>query len=128
MQKQVVVAENAPKAIGPYSVGVKIGDFIFTAGQLGISSETGNIVIGGIENETRQALKNLRAVLEAGDSSLNNVIKTTVFLRDMNDFKTMNAVYAEFFTENFPARSAVQVARLPLDAQVEIEAVAAING
>ena len=128
MHKQTVVAENAPKAIGPYSAGVKIGDFIFTAGQLGIDPETGSIVNGGIETETRQALNNLRAVLEAGGSSLSNVIKTTVFLHDMNDFQAMNAVYAEFFTEKFPARSAVQVARLPLDAHVEIEAVAAISG
>lgn len=127
MHKQIVVAENAPKAIGPYSAGVKIGDFIFTAGQLGINPETGSIVNGGVSAETSQALNNLKAVLEAGGSSLSNVIKTTVFLRDMDDFKTVNAVYAEFFTENFPARSAVQVARLPLDAQVEIEAVAAIS-
>jgi 2-iminobutanoate/2-iminopropanoate deaminase len=126
MHKQVVVAENAPKAIGPYSAGVKIGEFIFTAGQLGINPETGVVVDGGIETETRHAIENLRAVLEAGGSSLNNVIKTTVFLRDLDDFSTMNTVYAEFFTENFPARSAVQVARLPLDAQVEIEAVATI--
>ena len=128
MQKQIVVAENAPKAIGPYSAGVKIGNFVFTAGQLGINPETGSIVNGGITGETHQALKNLGAVLEAGGSSLSNVIKTTVFLRDMNDFAAMNAVYAEYFTENFPARSAVQVARLPLDAQVEIEAVATISG
>ena len=127
MHKQIVVAENAPKAIGPYSAGVKIGDFVFSAGQLGINPETGSKVDGGIAAETRQALKNLRAVLEAGGSSLGNVIKTTVFLREMNDFTTMNAVYAEFFTENFPARSAVQVARLPLDAQVEIEAIATIS-
>lgn len=127
MHKQIVVAENAPKAIGPYSAGVKMGDFVFTAGQLGINPETGSKVDGGIAAETRQALKNLRAVLEAGGSSLGNVIKTTVFLREMNDFTTMNAVYAEFFTENFPARSAVQVARLPLDAQVEIEAIATIS-
>ena len=127
MHKQIVVAENAPKAIGPYSAGVKIGNFVFTAGQLGINPETGSMVNGGIAEQTTQALKNLRAVLEAGGSSLSNVIKTTVFLRDMNDFTIMNGVYSEFFTENFPARSAVQVARLPLDAQVEIEAVAIIN-
>ena len=127
MQKQIVVAENAPRAIGPYSAGVKIGDFVYTAGQLGINPKTGNVVSGGVAAETNQALKNLRAVLEAGGSSLSNVIKTTVFLRDMDDFTTMNVVYAEFFTENFPARSAVQVARLPLDAQVEIEAVATIS-
>jgi 2-iminobutanoate/2-iminopropanoate deaminase len=128
MYKQIVVAENAPKAIGPYSAGVKIGNLVFTAGQLGINPDNGSIVNGGIAAETRQALKNLRAVLVAGGSSLSNVIKTTVFLRDMNDFTTMNAVYGEFFTENFPARSAVQVARLPLDAQVEIEAVATASG
>ena len=127
MHKQIVVAENAPKAIGPYSAGVKIGNFVFTAGQLGINPETGSIVNGGVAAQTTQALKNLRAVLEAGGSSLSNVIKTTVFLSDMNDFPTMNDVYAQFVTENFPARSAVQVARLPLDAQVEIEAVATIR-
>ena len=128
MHKRIVVAKNAPKAIGPYSAGVNVGNFVFTAGQLGINPETGSLVNGGIADETRQALKNLRAVLEAAGSSLSNVIKTTVFLRDMDDFSAMNVVYAEFFTENFPARSAVQVARLPLDAQIEIEAVAAING
>jgi 2-iminobutanoate/2-iminopropanoate deaminase len=128
MQKQVVVAKDAPKAIGPYSAGVKIGDFVYTAGQLGIDPAKGGFVEGGIEAQTRQALRNLNAVLEAAGSSLENVIKTTVFLRDMDEFAAMNGVYAEFFTENFPARSAVQVARLPLDAAVEIEAVATIKG
>jgi 2-iminobutanoate/2-iminopropanoate deaminase len=127
MQKQIVVAKDAPKAIGPYSAGVKIGNFVYTAGQLGIDPKAGGFVEGGIEAETRQALENLKAVLEAAGSSLANVIKTTVFLRDMDEFAAMNAVYAEFFTENFPARSAVQVARLPLDGAVEIEAVAVIN-
>ena len=127
MQKQVVIAENAPKAIGPYSAGVKIGNFVYTAGQLGLDPVAGGFVEGGIAAQTRQALKNLKAVLEAAGSSLENVVKTTVFLRDMNDFAAMNGVYAEFFTENFPARSAVQVARLPLDAAVEIEAVAVIG-
>jgi 2-iminobutanoate/2-iminopropanoate deaminase len=127
MQKQIVVAEKAPKAIGPYSAGVKAGSFIYTAGQLGINPATGAFVDGGIEAETRQALKNLRAVLEAAGTSLNNVVKTTVYLRDMNDFAVMNGVYAEFFTENYPARSAVQVARLPKDGAIEIEAVAIIG-
>ncbi len=127
MKKNTIVTENAPKAIGPYSVGVKIGNFVYTAGQLGIDPVIGGFVEGGIEAQTRQALKNLKAVLEAGNSSLENVIKTTVFLRDMDEFAAMNAVYSEFFTENFPARSAVQVARLPLDAAVEIEAVAVIK-
>jgi len=127
MQKKVVVAENAPKTIGPYSAGVKFGDFVYTAGQLGINPKTGAFVEGGIETEPRQALKTLKAVLEAAGSSLDKVIKTTVFLRDMNEFSVMNGVYAEYFIEDFPARSAVQVARLPLDAAVEIEAVATIN-
>lgn len=126
MQKQVVVAENAPKAIGPYSAGIKIGNFVYTAGQLGIDPATGDFIEGGVEAETRQALQNLKAVLEAAGTSLENVIKTTVFLRDMNDFAAMNAVYAQFFTANYPARSAVQVARLPKDGAVEIEAVAVV--
>jgi len=128
MSKQIVSTENAPKAIGPYSAGVKAGDFVYTAGQLGIDPATGSFVEGGIEAETRQAMNNLRAVLEAAGASLENVVKTTVFLRDMNDFAAMNAVYAEFFTADFPARSAVQVARLPKDAAVEIEAIAFVGG
>jgi len=127
MQKQVVVAKDAPKAIGPYSAGVKIGNFVYTAGQLGIDPDSGDFVEGGIEAQTRRALQNLEAVLEAAGSSLENVVKTTVFLRDMNDFVAMNGVYAEFFSENFPARSAVQVARLPNDGAVEIEAIAVIG-
>ena len=127
MMKEIVTTENAPKAIGPYSAGVKIGNFVYTAGQLGLDPQTGDFVEGGIAAETRQALQNLRAILEAAGASLENVVKTTVFLRDMNDFAAMNAVYAEFFTADFPARSAVQVARLPKDAAVEIEAVAFIG-
>lgn len=128
-QKQIITTENAPKAIGPYSAGVKVGNLVFTAGQLGLNPESGEFVPGGIEAETRQALKNLSAVLEAAGTSLANVVKTTVFLRDMDDFGAMNAVYAEFFTPgdstgNYPARSAIQPARLPKDAAVEIEAIA----
>ena len=126
MTKEVVVSKDAPKAIGPYSAGVKAGNFIFSAGQLGIDPLTGQFVSDEIVEQTRQALKNLKAIIEAAGSSLENVVKTTVFLRDMNDFGVMNAVYAEFFTENFPARSAVQVARLPKDAAVEIEGVALV--
>ena len=124
MQKEVITSEKAPKAIGPYSAGIKIGNFIFTAGQLGMLRETGELVDGGIEAETHQALKNLQAVLEASGSSLAHVVKTTVFLRDMGDFVRMNNVYAQYFTDNFPARSAVQVAALPKGGAVEIEAVA----
>lgn len=131
-KKEIVIAENAPKAIGPYSAAVKVGTMVFTAGQLGVDPETGAFVAGGIEAETRQALKNLSAVLKAAGTSLENVVKTTVFLRDMDDFGAMNAVYAEFFTPgdstgNYPARSAVQPARLPKDAAVEIEAIALIS-
>ncbi|MBC8497040.1 MAG: RidA family protein [Chloroflexi bacterium] len=126
MTKAIITTKNAPKAIGPYSAGVRTGNLIYTAGQLGIDPLTGEFVSDEVVKQTRQALKNLKAILEAGDSALENVVKTTVFLRDMNDFAAMNAVYAEFFTENFPARSAVQVARLPKDAAVEIEAVAIV--
>lgn len=123
-QKQVVTADQAPKAIGPYSAGVSTGHLVFTAGQLGMDPATGELVSGGIEAQTRQALSNLRAVLEAAGSGLEHVIKTTVFLQDIHEFGLMNAVYAEFFTADFPARSAVQIAALPKGAAVEIEAVA----
>jgi len=123
-RKEVVTAANAPKAIGPYSAAIKTGNFVFSSGQLGIIPETGDLVEGGVEAETRQALINLGNILKAAGSSLENVVKTTVFLRDINDFARMNAVYAEFFIENPPARSAFQVGALPNAAAVEIEAVA----
>jgi 2-iminobutanoate/2-iminopropanoate deaminase len=125
-EKEIVRTEHAPKAIGPYSVGVKASHFVFTAGQIGLIPETGVIVTGGVEAETRQALTNVRAILEEAGSSLEQVVKTTVFLMDMADFSRMNAVYGEFFTDNPPARSAVQVAGLPKGALVEIEAVGLI--
>ena len=127
MKKKIITSENAPKAIGPYSAGITINNFLFTSGQLGIDPLTGLIVKGGIKAETKQALMNLDAVLKAAGTSLNNVVKTTVFLRNMVEFIEMNEVYAEFFTINYPARSAVQVARLPKDGAVEIEAVAYIE-
>jgi 2-iminobutanoate/2-iminopropanoate deaminase len=122
--KQIIVSDKAPKAIGPYSSGVKSGDLIFTAGQVGLDPQTGEVVPGGIESETRQAIKNIQYILEAAGSNLNQVVKTTVFLRDMNDFARMNAVYAEFFTNLPPARSTVQVAMLPRNVAIEIEAIA----
>ena len=125
-EKKVIASEKAPKAIGPYSAGIRFGSFVYTAGQLGIDPSTGDLVAGGVEAETRQALTNLKNILEAGGSSLSQVVKTTVFLRDIQDFSRMNGVYAEFFGENPPARSAVQVAALPKGGAVEIEAVAAI--
>lgn len=127
MQNQTIKSENVPEAIGPYSIGVRSGQFVFTAGQLGIDVKTGEFVSGGIKAQTRKALENLSAVLEAAAGSVGDVVKTTVFLRDMDEFAQMNAVYQEFFQENYPARSAVQVARLPKDADVEIEAIAIIR-
>jgi 2-iminobutanoate/2-iminopropanoate deaminase len=123
-EKEIVKTDKAPKAIGPYSVATKAGHFVFTAGQIGLDPVSGNIVEGGVEAETRQALTNIKNILEAAGTKLENVLKTTVFLRDMNDFAKMNGVYGEFFTENPPARSAVQVAALPKAAAVEIEVVA----
>lgn len=127
IKKEIVIAEQAPKAIGPYSAGVKVGDFVFTAGQLGIDPDSGEFVPGGIEEQTRKALENLSAVLEAAGTSLSKVVKTTVFLNDMNDFGAMNGVYGQFFTADFPARSAVQAAKLPKGGLVEIEAVAILD-
>lgn len=126
-QKKVISSQKAPKALGPYSVANRYGDFVFLAGQLGILPESGELAQGGIKSETKQALANLTHVLEAAGSSLENVVKTTVFLRDMNDFSAMNEVYAEFFTHNFPARSTVQVAALPKNAAVEIELIAFVS-
>lgn len=123
-KREVVTSEKAPKAIGPYSVGIKANGFVFASGQLGFDPSTGVIVEGGVEAETRQALTNLSSILEAAGSSLRNVVKTTVFLRDIADFARMNAVYAEFFKEEPPARSAFQAAALPRGAAVEIEAIA----
>ena len=126
MERQVISTNQAPQAIGPYSQGIQIGNFVFSAGQLGLDPATGNIVAGGIEAETRRSLQNLSAVLQAAGTSMTNVVKTTVFLKDMNDFQKMNAIYAEFFPSNPPARSTVQVARLPKDGSVEIEVVATV--
>ena len=124
---EIIHTDKAPKAIGPYSAGIKTESLVYTAGQAGIIPETGNIIEGGIENETRQTLTNIQHILEAGGTTLGKVIKTTVFLLDMNDFSRMNAIYAEFFTENPPARSTVQVAALPKGAAVEIEAIALVS-
>jgi len=124
IHKQVITSDLAPKAIGPYSAGISAGQFVFSSGQLGLNPSTGELVEGGIEAETKQALTNLKNVLEAGGSGLEYVVKTTVFLKDINEFTKMNAVYATFFTSEPPARSAFQVAALPKGASVEIEAVA----
>ena len=127
MDKKVIVSEKAPKALGPYSVAIRAGMFVFTSGQLGLDPHSGNLVPGGIEAETRQSLTNLHHVLADSGSGLDSAVKTIVFLKDMADFSKMNAVYAEFFPENPPARSTVQVAALPKDGKVEIEVVAFIK-
>ncbi len=124
MERQVVSTPNAPKAIGPYSQAIHVGNFIFCSGQAALDPATGVLVSGGIEAETRRVLQNLSAVLEAAGTTMRNVVKTTVFLTDMNEFAKMNAIYAEFFPANPPARSTVQVSRLPKDACVEIELIA----
>jgi 2-iminobutanoate/2-iminopropanoate deaminase len=126
-EKTIIRTDKAPKAIGPYSAGVRVGQFVYTAGQAGLDPQTGKMVAGGIEAETRQTVTNLKHILEAAGSSLEQVVKTTVFLRDMNDFASMNGVYAEFFSENPPARSTIQAAALPMGVAVEIEAVAVIS-
>ncbi|MCX7681045.1 MAG: RidA family protein [Anaerolineae bacterium] len=124
MSRHVITTERAPAAVGPYSQAVRAGDLIYTAGQVGIRPETRQFAGPDIESQTRQALENLKAILEAAGSCLEHVVKTTVFLTDMSEFARMNAVYAEFFPLAPPARSTVQVAALPLGARVEIEAVA----
>jgi 2-iminobutanoate/2-iminopropanoate deaminase len=126
VSKQILATDKAPAAVGPYSQGVRVGDLVFTAGQLGIVPGTKEFAGPDIEAQTRQALENLKAVLEAGGSCLENVVKTTVFLQDIGEFTRMNAVYAEFFPQGPPARSAVQVAALPLGGRVEIEALAEV--
>lgn len=122
--KQVLVSDLAPQAIGPYSAGIRAGDYVYTSGQLGVDRGTGKLVEGGVEAQARQALTNLGYVLQAAGLGLEHVVKTTVFLADIADYAAVNAVYATFFSEAFPARSAVQVAALPAGARVEIEAIA----
>ena len=124
--KQVISTPKAPAAIGPYSQAIRVGNLIYTSGQIPINPATGQFVEGGIKEQTRQSLTNVKAILEDAGTSMVNVVKTTVFMADMNDFADMNAVYAEFFTEPFPARSAVAVKTLPKGALVEIEVVAGI--
>lgn len=123
MNKKIVSTDKAPAAIGPYSQGIRIGDKLFTSGQLPINPSTGEL-IGEIKAATKQSLENVKAILESQGFGMQDIIKTTVFLKDMDDFAAMNEVYATFFTSNPPARSAVQVAKLPKDAVVEIEVIA----
>jgi 2-iminobutanoate/2-iminopropanoate deaminase len=129
MERSVVSTKNAPGAIGPYSQGIKVaGGLVFTAGQVGLVPATGEIVAADIESQTRQVLENLKAILESAGSSLSNVVKTTVYLKDLGDFAAMNAVYATFFKDVPPARTTVEISRLPRDARVEIDAIAVVAG
>ncbi len=122
--KEIITTQNAPKAAGPYSTAVRQNGFVFLSGQIPLDPQTGQLVTGSIEEQTSRVLENLKAVLEAAGLSFNNVVKTTVFLKDMGDFARMNETYAKYFASNPPARSTVEVARLPRDVQVEIEAIA----
>jgi len=122
--KEIIATEDAPRAIGPYSQAVRAGNFVFASGQIPIDPATGEFVPGGIAEQTEQVLKNLTALFAAAGVGLDQIVKTTVFLADMNDFTAMNEVYGRFFSEAPPARSTVQAARLPRDAKVEIEAIA----
>jgi 2-iminobutanoate/2-iminopropanoate deaminase len=124
--KEIVSTENAPGAIGPYSQAVKTAGMVFCSGQIPIDPQTGDFVSADVGEQTEQVLRNLSAVLKAAGTSLDNVVKTTVFLADMNDFTAMNEIYTKYFDENKPARATVQAARLPRDARVEIDCIAIV--
>ena len=124
MIKRIIQTEQAPAAIGPYSQAIRIGDFLYTSGQIALDPESGIFLSGEIEEETEQTLKNISAILQADGLSLENVVKTTVYLSDLNDFTRMNQVYEKYFSKNKPARACVQVAALPKGAKIEIDAIA----
>ena len=124
--KEILATEKAPAAIGPYSQAVKVGNLLFTSGMIPIDPATNTLVEGGIEVQAERALENVKALLEASGTSLDKVVKTVVFIKDMNDFAKVNEIYAKYFTENFPARSCVEVARLPKDVLIEMEAIAEV--
>jgi len=126
IKKEVLTSSNAPKAVGPYSLGIRSGDFLFLSGQLGLEPQTGEFAPGGIEEQTKQALTNIQNVLKDNGADLSDVVKTSVFLADIKDFPKMNAVYATFFENDPPARSTVQVGALPKLGLVEIEVIARI--
>lgn len=124
MNKTIISTDKAPAAIGPYSQAIAVGDMIFTSGVIPIIPETGELETGDIKAQAKQAIGNLIALLEAAGANADSVVKTTVFIKDMNDFAAINEIYATYFTDNYPARSCVEVARLPKDVLIEIEAVA----
>lgn len=121
-------SENGPKAIGAYSIATKVGNIVYTSGQLGMNPSTGELISDSIEDQTQQALTNIKTILEENSSVMKNIIKSTVYLNDINDFKAFNQVYAKFFDkEDFPSRTAIEVAALPLSAKIEIEVIALVN-
>ena len=124
MKKEIIISKKVPAAIGPYSPALKIGNLVFASGQLPVDPVIGEIIKGEIEAQTRRSLENLKAVLESYSISMENVVKTTIFLKDMNNFSRINKIYGKYFTGQFPARSCVEVSRLPKDADIEIEAIA----
>ena len=124
--KEIISTDKAPAAIGPYSQAVKVGNLLFTSGMIPIDPATNTLVEGGIEVQAERALQNVKNLLEASGSSLDKVVKTVVFIKDMNDFAKVNEIYAKYFTENYPARSCVEVARLPKDVLIEMEAIAEV--
>jgi 2-iminobutanoate/2-iminopropanoate deaminase len=126
-EKKIVKSDKVPQPIAPYSIALKACHFIFVSGQLGLDPLSGNMVAGGVKEQTRQALNNIKNILESTQCSLKDVVKTTVFLKEIKDFASLNEVYAEFFIQDPPARSAIQVAGLPKDGLVEIEAIALVN-
>ena len=124
--REMIHTEQAPKAVGPYSQAIRAGGFVFCSGQGGLDPATGKLVEGGIEAQTTRVLENLRAVLTAAGTSMVKAVKVNVYLKDMNDFAAMNAIYAKYFPEPFPARTTIEAARLPLDIRVEIEVIALV--
>ena len=127
MNKTIIATDKSPAAIGPYSQAVEVNGIVYTSGMIPVIPATGEIVPGGVEEQTKQVFENLKALLAAADSSLDRVFKTTVFIKDMNDFAKINAVYASYFDGDFPARSCVEVARLPKDVMLEVEVIALKN-
>lgn len=126
MKKEVIITDNAPKAIGSYSQGQKIGNLVFTSGQIPLNPKTG-VLCTEIKEATKQSLENVKAILEAGGSSIENAVKVSVFVKNMDDFAVVNEIYSQYFNDNPPARSCVQVAKLPMDALIEIEAIGIIE-
>lgn len=124
MNKKLIETKNAPEALGPYSQAVSINGFLFLSGQIGIDPATGKVVEGGVSEQTKQIFSNIKNVLAEDGSTLDDIVKVTVFLKNMDDFSLVNSIYAQYFTKPYPARSALQVAKLPLDVDIEIETIA----